>query len=389
MRNLPLSDLNVLELSECVSGPYCGRLLAQAGANVIKIEKPDSGDIARSLGPFPDDQPHHATSGLFLYLNTNKKSITLDWGTRSGNRILHQLLQEADILVENMPPGTFDHQGLCAANPSLIVTSISYFGQDGPYRDCNGSDIVAQAMGGIMKLTGLPDREPLKIAGRQAEYQAGINAAVATLAATISRDMTGTGEHIDISVFECIASILEGALLSYAYDGTQRDRPGPRHPTVYPSTILPCKDGYLHIDAGADWDTFVRFTEIPELAEIQAGEARERADEIDALLSPWLANRRKEDLFHDAQVWRLPFAEVKGIDEVLFDEQLLERNSFAELSHPVAGALTYPASPFKTNDYQTEIKRAPLLGEHNMEIYGQRLGFTRQEIVRLRGMGVI
>ncbi len=389
MRNLPLSDLNVLELSECVSGPYCGRLLAQAGANVIKIEKPDTGDIARSLGPFPDDKPHPETSGLFLYLNTNKKSITLNRGTRSGNRILHQLLQETDILIEDMSPDSFDRQRFQTSNSSLILISISYFGQDGPYQEYNGSDIVAQAMGGIMKLTGLPDREPLKIAGRQAEYQAGINAAVATLAALLSRDLTGIGEHIDISIMECMASILEGALLSYAYDGTRRDRPGPRHPTVYPSTILPCKDGYLHIDAGADWDTFIRFTEIKELAEIQPEETRGRADEIDALLTPWLADRHKDDLFHNAQVWRLPFAEVKGIDEVLFDEQLLERNFFTESDHPVAGELTYPSSPFKTNDCQTETKRAPLLGEHNMEIFGERLGYTHPEIVRLRGMGVI
>ncbi|PIU54927.1 MAG: hypothetical protein COS88_06115, partial [Chloroflexi bacterium CG07_land_8_20_14_0_80_51_10] len=263
MEDHPLSDLRILDLSQYVSGPYCTKLLADFGAEVIKIESPNGGDISRRCGPFPGDIPDPEQSGLFLHLNTNKKSITLDLRTEAGDKLFKQLISKTDVLVENSGPSAMDYESLQDLNPSLILTSISYFGQDGPYCDWRGADIVAQALGGIMKLTGLPDREPLKIAGPQAEYQAGLNAAVATMTALYLRDETGRGQHIDISVIEVLASILEGALLSYTYDGTLRERDGARHPTIHPSTILPCKDGYIHVDASTDWETFARFVGIP------------------------------------------------------------------------------------------------------------------------------
>ncbi len=389
MQNLPLSDLKVIELSEFVSGPYCAKLLASFGAEVIKIEKPDWGDISRCHGPFPDDIPDPEKSGLSLYLNTSKKSITLNWQSRAGYKILEQLVKEADVLVENLGPGVIDHQALQALNPSLIIAAISYFGQDGPYLNYTGSDITAQALGGIMKLTGLPGREPLKIAGPQAEYQAGLNAAVATMAALCFRDETGIGQRIDVSVMECLASILEGALLSCACDGTLRQRDGARHPSIYPATILPCKDGFLHIDASTDWETFVTFMEMPELLGFDPEQLRENADEIDALLIRRLAAENREEIFHRAQEWRLPFAKVMEIKELPADPQFQARDFFIEIDHPVTGRLTYPGTPFKMSGCQPNFDRAPLLGEHNEEIYGDRLGYKKEEIIRLRGMGII
>ncbi|MDY6912592.1 MAG: CoA transferase, partial [Chloroflexota bacterium] len=235
-------------------------------------------------------------------------------------------------------------------------------------RDFRGSDLIAQALGGIMKFTGLPDREPLKIAGPQAEYQAGLNAAVATMTALYARDETGLGQHIDISVMEVLASILEGALLSYAYDGTLRERDGARHPTVYPSTILPCKDGFVHVDAGADWETFARFVGLPELLDCKPEELRLRADEIDALLVPWLSDRTREEVFHSAQEWRLPFAMVMGVDELSDDPQFEAREFFVEIEHPAAGRQKYPGAPFKMGEGSWKAGRAPLLGEHNQEL---------------------
>ncbi len=384
MQDLPLFDLTVLDLSQCVSGPYCTKLLASFGAEVIKVEHPNGGDVSRRYGPFPNDIPDIEQSALFLYLNTNKKSITLDYETKTGARILAQLINQADILVDNSGPGNFDYNSLATDNPSLIVASISYFGQDGPYRDFKGADIIAQALGGIMKLTGLPHREPLKMAGPQAEYQAGINAALAIMTAVYYRDVTGQGQHIDISVMECLVSILEGALLSNTYDGTLRQRDGARHPTVYPSTILPCKDGYIHVDASTAWDTFANFTEMPELLQYKPDVLRENTDEIDRLLSSWLAERTMEDIFHRAQEWRLPFAKVMGVDELPNDPQFQAREFFVQLED-----LIYPDAPFKMSECETTLGKAPLLGEHNQEIYCDLLGYTNQYLVKLRGMGVI
>ncbi len=369
MKDCPLSGLRVLDVGRYVSGPYCSKLLADFGAEVIKIESPNGGDISRCCGPFPGDAPDPERSGLFLHLNTNKKSITLDWQSEAGGEILQKLILQADVLVENYDPGVLDCQSLRELNPSLILTSISYFGQDGPYRDYKGADIVAQAVGGTMKLTGLPDRQPLKIAGPQAEYQAGLNAAVATMTALYLRDETGMGQHIDISVIEVLASILEGALLSYSYNRALRKRDGARHRMLHPSTILPCKNGYVHIDAGGDWETFARFLEIPELLRYEPEEARQKADEVEAQLIPWLASREAEEIFHRAQEWRLPFAMVLGADQLPADQQLRARGFFVDIDHPIAGRLTYPGAPFKMSENTWKAGRAPLLGEHNREIY--------------------
>ncbi|MFO8101282.1 MAG: CoA transferase [Dehalococcoidia bacterium] len=389
MQNLPLSDLKVLELSQFVSGPYCTKLLAGFGAEVIKIENPDGGDISRRHGPFPDDIPDPEKSGLYLHLNTGKKSITLNWQSRAGYRILGQLIKRSNILVESLGPGVIDHQALQELNPSLIMASISYYGQTGPWHEYQGSDITAQATGGIMNLTGFGDKEPLKIAGPQAEYQAGLNAAVAVMAALLFRDDTGTGQHIDISIMECLASILEGALLSWAYDGTLRQRDGARHPSIYPSTILPCRDGYIHLDASTDWETFAGFMEMPELLQFKPGELRQKADEIDALLTRRLAEEDREEIFHRAQKWRLPFAKVMEVEELAEDEQFQDRDFFTKIEHPATGILTYPGTPFKMSDCRTNLGRAPLLGEHNEEIYGGLLGYAKEELTQLRGMGII
>jgi crotonobetainyl-CoA:carnitine CoA-transferase CaiB-like acyl-CoA transferase len=389
MKDLPLSDLTVLDLSQYVSGPYCTKLLASFGADVIKIESPNGGDISRRYGPFPDDIPDIEKSALFLYLNTNKKSITLDYKTEAGAKILKQLVRQADILVENSSPGVFQYDSFAAENPLAIAASISYFGQDGPYRDFKGADIIAQALGGIMKLTGLSNREPLKIAGPQAEYQAGINAAVAITTAVYFRDMTGQGQRLDISVMECLASILEGALLSYSYDSSLRQRDGARHPTVYPSTIFPCKDGYVHVDASTDWEIFANFMEMPELLQFNPKELRDKADEIDHLISSRLVEYAKDDIFHRAQEWRLPFAKVLKVDELPSESQFIERNSFTEIDHPVAGQQTYAGAPFKMTECEPQNSRAPMLGEHNKEMFCDLLGYTKADLVRLRGMGII
>ncbi len=391
-----LTGLLVLDLSENISGPYCTKLLADYGAKVIKIEKPRTGDASRRAGPFPDDNPDTEKSGLFLHLNTSKKSITLDIQHESGRDIFLKLVKQADIVVENFKPGTLkklglDYETLGKTNPTLIMASISYFGQTGPCRDWNGSDIIAQAMGGLMHLTGKPDREPLKLPLSQSEYQAGLNAAVAILCAVYCRDATGEGQYIDISVQEAVSSILEGAISTYSYSGRVLNRNGARHRYKCPSTLMKAKDGYVHMEASAYWDHFAAMVEAPELLQppLSSVMRYRHADRVEKAILPWVESRTAEEIFSEGQDWRMPVARVMGIDEFDGDPQYEARNYFQYIDHPAVGMLRYPGAPFRMSETPAGIDRAPLLGEHNNEIYSSLLGLSREEIPGLKERNVI
>jgi crotonobetainyl-CoA:carnitine CoA-transferase CaiB-like acyl-CoA transferase len=391
-----LTGLLVLDLSENISGPYCTKLLADYGAEVIKIEKPHTGDASRRTGPFPDDNPDTEKSGLFLFLNTSKKSITLDIEHESGRDIFLKLVKQADIVVENSKPGTMkklglDYETLGKTNPTLIMASISYFGQTGPCRDWNGSDIVAQAMGGLMHLTGEPDREPLKLPLSQAEYQAGLNAAVAVLCAVYYRDTTSEGQYIDISVQEAVASILEGEVSTYSYSGKVLNRTGARHRYKCPSTIMKARDRYVHIEASAYWDHFAAMVEAPELLQPRLSSIMRyrHADKVEKVIQPWVESHTADEIFAIGQEWRMPVARVMGIDEIDDDPQYEARAFFQYIDHPAAGTLQYPGAPFRMSETPAAINRAPLLGEHNNEIYSGILGLSRDELAGLRERNVI
>ena len=397
MSDQALAGLLVLDLSEHISGPYCTKLLADYGAEVIKVEKPGRGDISRSIGPFVDNHPDPEKSGLFLFLNSNKKGITLNLESKEGAAIFEKLVKKADILVENFRPGVMASLGLAYAalagvNLCLIMTSISYFGQDGPYRDRHGSDIVAQAMGGLMYLTGEPEREPLKLRGSQAEFQAGLNAAVAILVAVYFRDQTGEGQHIDVSVQEAVTSILEGTVATYSYSGHVRNRMGSRYPLQCPSRVMRCKDGWIHVQAGANWDHFATFLQVPELMQphLTSILRYHHADEVERLIQPRLMTCGDEELFHSAQEWRIPFAMVLGIDELMPDPQYKARGFFQEIDHPVAGRLHYPGAPFRMSQTPQRIAQpAPLLGQHNEEVYKRWLGLSHNDLTKLEENGII
>ena len=433
-----LSGLTVLDLSQNISGPYCTKLLADYGATVIKIEKPRTGDDSRRASNpgeicrgepmcspakgrhtglplrdtpnssgrsvFPAPLGRHSSndaldiekSGLFLLLNTSKKSITLDIENEAGRDIFMRLVKQADIIVENFKPGTIarlglNYEALTEINPDLIMASISYFGQTGPHHDWEGADIVAQATGGLMHLTGAPGREPLKLPLSQAELQAGLNAAVAILCAVYYRDATGEGQYIDISVQEAVASILEGALSAYSYSGVALNRIGARHRFKCPSTIMKAKDGYVHMEAGAYWDHFAAMVEAPELLQPRlASIFRYRyADEVEEAIRPWVESRSAEEIFTEGQEWRMPVAKVMGVEELADDPQYKARDYFQDIDHPQAGRLTYPGAPFKMSDTPATISRAPLLGEHNDEIYSGPLKLNRKKMAELKERNVI
>lgn len=392
-----LSHIKVLDLGHHIAGPYCSRLLADYGAEVIKVEMPGEGDGARRQGPFLHDVPHPEKSGLFLYLNYNKRAITLNLKTDSGRKLFKELVRDADVLVENFEPRVMaglglDYRALEEINPRLVMTSISNFGQSGPYRDFKASELVVYAMGGLMYIIGAYDREPLKHGLSQGQYLAAATAASATMAAIYARGDEGVGQHIDVAIAE---SIMMGMFMHagpYGYQGAVMRRQ-PKVGAIF-DDVMTTKDGYIApvFYGYVDWDAFSRFMDCPELADPKFGSLAGRlmnSAEFEALLLPKIAQWYKDDLFHAAQEWRFAFGIVNTPEDLVKCPQLQERGFFVDIDHPLAGRLTYPGPPFKMSQTPAQVHRAaPLMGQHNEEVYGA-LGYTRADLVALREREVI
>ena len=394
-----LYGLKVLDLTHYVAGPYATRLMAAQSAEVIKVERPATGDGARRIGPFPDDVPHPEKSALFLYLNTGKKSVTLNLKNGASNPILRRLLEWADVLVENFRPGVLerlglDYESVAAVNPGLVMTSISNFGQTGPYRDYGAREINLYAMGGLMYITGDPEREPLHMAARLAQYGAGQNAFAGTLGALLHRDITGIGQHVDVAISEYLATILENALSQYSYTGSNFRRTGNRGYGRAAWGPYPCRDGYVGVIAGPDhkWPEMAELMGIAELADERFGDRAgraENADELDSLMLPWLMQHDRHEIFERAQHRGLAFAYVAAPEDILGWEHLRERGFFGSVEHPKAGCLEHPMMPWRVEDGGWELDAAPMLGQHNIDVYCGMLGYSKAELVRMRGMGVL
>jgi len=398
-----LSGIKVLDLTQYVSGPYCTKLLADYGAEVIKIEKPGAGDGSRRVGPFYRDEPHPEKSGLYLHLNTNKKSVTLNLKSGRGKKILLDLVRDADILVENfsprvMPSLGLDYAALSKINPGLVMTSISNFGQDGPYRYYKGTELTLFAMGLHMHFEGEPDREPLRFPGYKGLYLAGTYAATATMGAFFGAQATGLGQQVDISIMECMLAPPEAGCWLVAYDFTKLEgnRAGHRREASYPIGVFPCRDGYIFVYGVVSffWSRIAAWMGMPELATdprfATPVARRSHHGDFDAIFIPWLMEHSRDELFHSGQANRLPVAPVYTIDEALKDPQFIARNSFTEIEHPATGKVTYPGLPFRLPETPEAPQRAaPRLGEHNAEIYQERLGYSQSEVVKLFQMGVI
>lgn len=395
-----LEGLVVVDASEGIAGSYCTKLLAGLGAEVIKVERPGTGDPVRAMPPFKDDAPHIETSGVHLHLSMAKKSVTLDVTSASGRDLLRRLISSCDVFVESFTPGTLSalglgYEDLSKAQPSLVMTSITPFGQTGPYSQYKGGELVEYSAGGYTYLTGLPDREPIKAGGSQAEYQGGLHGAVATMAAISLRSLTGEGDHLDVSITEAV-NFTTRAMPAYLNGGQVYERVGARlledQPTaLYPSTILPCKGDFIHAHwCPADPSFLGVLTENPRLSDPELwATPRAHAEEIDELLTAWLSQYDKFEAVKRAQELRHPFAEVLNPADVLEDPQFLARNYFWESSHPAAGTLKHLGGPFVMSETPWRQGLAPLLGEHNWEIYGGRLGLSREQLAILREGGIV
>lgn len=400
-----LADITVLDLTHHIAGPYCTKLLATYGAEVIKIERPGRGDPARQAGPFPGDVPHPEKSGLFLHLNTNKRSVTLDLKQPRGRELITALLKQVDVVVENFSPRVLPSLGLGYAdleglNPCLVMTSISNFGQTGPYRDWKAQDMVVYAMGGAMNITGLPEREPLRLALNLMAYQGGNVAAAATMTGVLGAHRLGSGQHIDVALFEVHAGSIDRrttSLVGYQYTGDPGYREAAIGIGVYPTGVIPCQDGYVQTLVFPQvWERLLAGMGRPELNDDpRFADAMERMDqtkrpEFMAIFRDWLGRNTRYEAMAKMQAQRVPLTAVNSPSAVPQDPHLQARGYFVEVEHPAAGTLPYTREPFRMLGAPAEpVRRAPLLGEHTEPVLRQRLGLSEADLASLRQHGVI
>src|SRR5580700_5605696 len=399
----PFASVKVVEVGELTSAPYAAKLLADLGADVVKVERPGVGDRARRRGPYPKNEPHPEKSGLFLYLNTNKLGVTLDIFKPEGMDLLDRIVADADVLIHNVSPSDMDRTGFkferfCKHNPRLVMTSITPYGLTGPYRDRLAEELTLWSQGGLTYLNGAgPDsREipPLKAFGQQAGYQGGIHGAVATVGAMMAQLRDGEGQHIDVSVYEVCASMLELTYVYWPYGKRVASRLGAK--PVQPLEALECKDGIIFLCCVEDhqWKAFVELMGHPAWTDepLFKGRGRRTAnwDAARLFVQEWLNDQTVQDLYHKAQAKRIPFAPVSTMGDLLSSDHLKARGFFVEIAQPVAGTHKYPGAPLKFTRTPWEIRRpAPTLGQDNAEVFGKDLGLSDERLDGLKRKGVI
>lgn len=374
----PLEGLRVLEIGTFVSAPYCGKLFAGYGAEVLKIEPP-GGDIARAHGPFKDGRANAETSALFLYLNTRKKSVELDLSTPAGLDTFMRLAATADVVIENYRPADLralgvTYERLRAVNPRLVLVSITAFGQEGPYADYRWNNLVAFAMGGHMFITGTQEGGPLKNGGYQADYQGGLNGFSAAMLAVLAAERDGLGQHVDVSIQHCMAPIVEAGIPYYSYMGRWS---GVRRGNFMASFIgiYPCADGHIGVHVmPRNWKPFTEAMDRPDLFHdprfVTQADRIVHNDELMAEIFGWAAGVTKKDIYARAGRMRAPIAYVHTMADVLESPQLNARGFLQRIDHPVAGDAVYPGPPWWMGPDGWEGGRAPLLGEHTGEVLG-------------------
>jgi crotonobetainyl-CoA:carnitine CoA-transferase CaiB-like acyl-CoA transferase len=401
---LALAGLRVVELGEGIAVPYCGKLLADFGATVIKIERPGTGDSTRQHGPFPGDIPHPEHSGLFLALNTNKRGITLNPALPTGRQLLDALLRQADVLIHHTAPQALEALRLTPAvlrrdYPRLVVAAITPYGQSGPYCNYQSADITVCALGGLSEGFGEANRPPLAAPLSQGGYQAGLSAAGAIVLALLVRENSGQGQVIDIGAADVLATLQTGVYLNnYVFDGSRSmrgQRFGSR--TIYPAHFFRCRDGFMWVTAPqwAQWERLLALIGRPELAADERFHNRYELaaappPELEVPLMQWFTARTREEVFHLCRLHRLPITPVYTIAELVEHPQLVARGFMMAVEQPGIGMLQLPGLPMHLSKTPWRVRYpAPLLGEHNAPVYCQELGYAQSDLLALRHAGVI
>ena len=392
-----LDGIKVLDFTQVYSGPFCTLLLKDLGAEIIKVERPGSGDLTRN------DIPHTEgmEGGAYIILNRGKKSLTVDLKTGQGCDICKELVKKVDVLVENFSPGTMYKLGLgskemCALNPRLIYASLSAYGQTGPMKDYPGFDPVAQAMGGMTAVTGFPDR-PTRTGVSIADFSSGFFTALSIVSALFHRQRTGEGQTIDISMQDCIWQLTSIEYSPYYFlNGQDPPRLGNGHSAMIPCNLYPTKDGHVIISAGVLVQVHRLYTAMgrQDLIDTPLGknqnERYHHRTEIDKIISDWSITKTTDEvisLLKDADV---PCTRLPTFSEVCNDPQLLSRNMIIEVEQAISGKVKVPGSLFKFSKTPGNIRYpAPLLGEHNQEILSEMLGYTEEKITQFSNEGAI
>jgi CoA:oxalate CoA-transferase len=389
----PLSDLRVLDLSQDVAGPYCARLLADFGADVIKVEPP-GGEPGRELAPLLGDAPGPLRSGLFAWLNLNKRGISLNLDSTRGQAMLRALARQADIVLESFAPGYLDERRigfdlLEAAKPGIILTSVTPFGQTGPWRDREGNDLTAFALSGWAWINGIAGREPLKDSGYQASFVAAVDAFLGTLAAVIYRDRHGVGQHVDVSVLEALTEIFGPRLLGAQHTGGASEQP--RAGGSFMEGPIECKDGHisLTISRAYFWRDAMTELGLPELANDETFWSRRgRREELGALIQPRVREREKYELFEKLSTLRVISGMVLTTEELFSNRHVRARDFFFEVDQPGLGRVELPGAPFKMTATPATVRRpAPAPGEHTAEVLKELLALEDGDIEDLRRAG--
>ncbi|MEE4890971.1 CaiB/BaiF CoA-transferase family protein [Pseudomonas alliivorans] len=403
-----LSHIRVLDLSRVLAGPWAGQILADLGADVIKVERPVCGDDTRSWGPpFLKDEAGQNTTEAAYYLsaNRNKQSVTIDFTRPEGQQLVRELVAKSDIVIENFKVGGLaayglDYASLKAVNQKLIYCSITGFGQTGPYAGRAGYDFMIQGLGGLMSLTGRPDGDegagPVKVGVALTDILTGLYSTTAILAALAHRDQSGTGQHIDMALLDVQVACLANQAMNYLTTGVAPKRLGNAHPNIVPYQDFPTADGDFILTVGND-SQFRKFAEV-------AGQSQWATDPRFLTNKLRVANRgelipliRQATVFKTTAQWvdeleaaGVPCGPVNDLAQVFADPQVLARGLAIELPHALGGRVAQVASPIRLSETPVEYRRAPpLLGEHTSEVLQALLGMSEDEVVALKGAGVL
>lgn len=403
-----LRGIRVLDMSRVLAGPLCGQLLADLGADVIKVERPQSGDDSRSWGPpYLTDIAGEPTgeSAFYFSCNRGKRSIAVDLGQPEGRDLIRKFSVHCDVLIENFKVGTLDRYGLgynqlAEGNPKLIYCSITGFGQTGPYQSRPGYDTIIQAMGGLMSITGIqdgaPGAGPIRVGIALTDFMTGLYATIAVQSALLRRAQTGKGQYIDLSLLDVQVSALSAVAMNYLVSGDVPIRRGNRLPTVYPSDAFRCQDGYLMLIVGND-QQFKRFCEASGLIGLdedplfRTNEVRvKNADALSLKISEALAARAVADWLSVFEKAHVACSPINDIAQVFKDPQVMAREMLVKLDHPLSGEVLSIANPIRFSESVINYERAPpLLGQHTQEIIQEILGITESEIKMLKASGAI
>lgn len=400
--DLPLKDLRVLDFTVMLAGPYATMMLADCGAEVLKIERPGTGDNTRSIGPFSGADPARQAGGFFLSISRNKKSVTLDLKHPKGTELAKGLAAKSDVVIENFRPGVMDRLGLGYSalkriNPRIVYTSISGFGHTGPYKDRPSFDLIAQAMGGVMAMTGPKNGPPCKVGPGIGDIWAASLAAYATMVAVVSAMKTGQGQHVECAMYDSMLYMVERAVMMYSMAGIVSRPVGNAHPLYAPYDCFETKDAKYVVLAGHwenQWRNLCRAMNREDLiADPRFGSMWDRAQNYEplrSLIQTWVLGLNREEVISTLIEYDVPVGPVNTVEDIFACPQVKARDMLSEVRHPIAGRLNIVGVPMKFSETPVGVRSAaPLLGEHTEEVLKALLALSDAEIQSLREDEVI